>query len=402
MLPVHRHGLMYPPRLLAVMLLLARHLRLADSRQAQTTVNAASRIADDEGTQGAGPVCEGRAHRRSPRPPRRPRASTAVVEHTTQVRATQVTGAMPRNIQGSEGRAVPPAAATRSEACDTAGLSVCAAYSRACQRVRSEHSRLQQVSCEQAPDPAEALSKLLQRCSPDVPASQFTHRASAATLSSLHVHELLSPHFVPIGRACSDQHVESSTGSAEVHGTAPLASHMNPRGSMHAACELREVAQRDGGYVACNQHTGGLASDRQGQVRFGRSETLPCDAVGDTEKRTQAWQGAGNRPASTLSPLSCGNRPNTDSSFATAWDKVCPAFSTPASFGCKQSGKAVRKGASRPYAEVDLNSAIKIFRSSGHVAQILHRGVVTDHTHQDARTHMLLGGFWVQHQPLFT
>ena len=66
MLPVHCHGLVYTPRLLAVMLLLARHRRLTQSGQPQTAADAVSGVDRDQGAQGAGAVCEGRARRRSP------------------------------------------------------------------------------------------------------------------------------------------------------------------------------------------------------------------------------------------------------------------------------------------------------------------------------------------------
>ena len=151
------------------------------------------------------------------------------------------------------------------------------------------------------------------------------------------MHELLGPHIGPIGPARSEQHVESSSGRVEVHGSALRVSNMHARGIMHAAFELEKVGRRDGGHEASTQHAGSLCCKRQGQARFASFETLRCDALGDSESLTQAQQGVGSRNASiwqALSYLSFSSRAHTGTSFAMEWEKVRTEFFTTASSGC--------------------------------------------------------------------
>ena len=70
MLPVHCQGLLYTPRLLAVMLLLARHLRCTNSTQVEgSAADGYSLVgADSAAIRVAGAVCEGRAQRSSLQP----------------------------------------------------------------------------------------------------------------------------------------------------------------------------------------------------------------------------------------------------------------------------------------------------------------------------------------------
>lgn len=356
MLPVQCHGLMYTPRLLALMLLLARHLRLIETGRPLRATRAvcAASCSDDAAAQAAGAVYKGLDQERSDSSPcllgrvDMPAWSTMSANATDEpsTRSEHAVGRAHAVEQDMEGSADLSLVSDFSEgakrrSAGTAQLGVCSAYSLDRQRVRTELMRLQQMGCDQASDPVGTLSKL--QCSPEVPASPYMHRASATTLSSLPMHEGLAPLSSPTSRRCSIHHAVPAPGSPVVHGSAPRVSHINAQGItfMHATFDHIEDSKGPEVGQASLQKLGSLCSSsaapcpseetfKQLPAQFQSTQTLSCDADGGTDRCNQERQGAGSRTVSSCS----GGRatvarwaPRTGTPFAIAWDKVRNTFS---------------------------------------------------------------------------
>ena len=337
MLPVHCQGLLYTPRLLAVMLLLARHRRLVESIKVEGPAEGSCAMdAEYDGTHVAGAVCEGRTQRSGAGAP-------AAIDCATRKQDSSVILKVLHH--GFKGATAPQQPDVASNGCvkdvssGSAQLSVSSAYSRARQRVRRELLGLKQASCVLAPGPVETLSRLLQQHSPDIAASQHMHRASTATLASLPLHDGLVPCIHQNMGPGGVQNVDSGSEGHVKHGSSLQVSLLNARGVSHAENELQGAYRDTCGAFLSVTGSGNIFSSSVKQhspegpstpahVRFGGLETFSNDAdsqIRDEESHKMQeeswWQvmmnlGSGRKTARAEMAAHSGTP------FTRAWEQV--------------------------------------------------------------------------------
>ena len=179
MLPVTCQGFLYTPRLLAVMLLLARHPRLVDKSQAAGPADKASAIDSCySGEHVAEAVCEGHAQGSSVQAGLQQRSGMRAATATDPARQTSHDWLQSKIADsGSRGATAQQQPATCSDKLvdgvsdGTAGLSVRSAFYRARQRVLRDRRNSHHACCGPVSDHVETRSRLLQQCSPEVAAS---------------------------------------------------------------------------------------------------------------------------------------------------------------------------------------------------------------------------------------
>ena len=336
MLPAHCQGLLYTPRLLAVMLLLARHVRLTQGTHPQgapTGAESSTGGAADATTQAAGAVCEGRQARKvcvesswdltesqtTQRPPNKAGRSAPAP-------AGAPAATKPKAEPMDASAASKPVADTREGSAVAAQLSVRAAYCLAHQRARMELARLRQAAAERAPDPIKTLARMLQLCSPDVVVAQHMQQTPVQS------QEIMTSRSASAAHRCSTGNVWRVAGSLVVPENLPRMSHMNARAVVQAACELDGDRSTDGGYEGSVQSTDTCCKvpnaqhGTQGRVHFRSSEALKQDAEGSTEGYTKRSNRAANK-WQAFSRICCGDteiraHDHQGASFRHSWDLV--------------------------------------------------------------------------------